>query len=205
MTTKKIDRRSFLSITALSGGGVAFGLLNRDALAQGPPPAGRGGAPGGGRGAAGGGGFGGPAAPPKVENYIKIAADGTVTIMAKNPEVGQGVRTMLPMLIADELDVDWKEVKIEQTDVDGSKYAGQIAGGSTATPQNWVPMRQVGAAARLMLKRAAAQTWNVPEYELTTRSGRVYDRDSKRSLGYGELAAKAATLPPPPPKRSLPR
>ncbi len=196
MTTKKIDRRSFLRVTALSGGGVAFGLLSANALAQ--QPAGRGGAPpGGGRGGAGGGGFGGPAAPPKVENYIKIAADGTVTIMAKNPEVGQGIRTMLPMLIADELDVDWKDVKIEQTDVDASKYAGQIAGGSTATPQNWLPMRQVGAAARLMLKRAAAQTWNVPEYELTTRSGRVYDRDSKRSLGYGELAAKAATLTPP--------
>jgi isoquinoline 1-oxidoreductase subunit beta len=193
MTTKKIDRRSFLHVAALSGGGVAFGLISKDALAQGPPPAGRGGAPGPG----GPGGGRGPAPLPKVENYIKIAADGTVTIMAKNPEVGQGVRTMLPMLIADELDVDWKDVKIEQTDVDAAKYQGQIAGGSTATPQNWLPMRQVGAAARLMLKKAASQTWNVPEYELTTRSGKVYDRDSKRSLSYGELAAKAATLPAP--------
>jgi len=193
MTTKKIDRRSFLHVAALSGGGVAFGLISKDVLAQGPPPAGRGGAPGPG----GPGGGRGPAPLPKVENYIKIAADGTVTIMAKNPEVGQGIRTMLPMLIADELDVDWKDVKIEQTDVDAAKYQGQIAGGSTATPQNWLPMRQVGAAGRLMLKRAAAQMWNVPEYELTTRSGRVYDRDSKRSLSYGELAAKAATLPPP--------
>src|ERR1700691_1423084 len=123
MTTKKIDRRSFLHVSALTGGGVVFGLLNKDALAQGPPPAGRGGAPAAGRGGAGGGGFGGPAALPKVENYIKIAADGTVTIMAKNPEVGQGIRTMLPMLIAEELDVDWKDVKIEQTDLDASKYA----------------------------------------------------------------------------------
>jgi isoquinoline 1-oxidoreductase subunit beta len=197
MTIKKIDRRSFLSITALSGGGVAFGLLSKDALAQAPggaPPAGgRGGAPGGGRG-----GPGGAPQLPKVENYIKIAADGTVTIMAKNPEVGQGVRTMLPMLIADELDVDWKDVKIEQTDFDSSKYAGQSAGGSTATPNNWLPMRQVGAMARMMLVTAAAQTWNVPESELTTGSGKVYHKASNRSIGYGALAAKAATLTPPP-------
>jgi isoquinoline 1-oxidoreductase beta subunit len=193
MTTKKLDRRSFLRVTALSGGGVAFGLLSRDTLAQAPGGA----PPAGGRGGAGGGGFGGPAALPKVENYIKIAADGTVTIMAKNPEVGQGVRTMLPMLIAEELDVDWKDVKIEQTDVDASKYAGQIAGGSTATPQNWLPMRQVGAMARMMLVTAAAQTWNVPESELTTGSGKVYHKASNRSIGYGQLAAKAATLTPP--------
>ncbi len=133
MTKKKtIDRRSFLRVTALAGGGVAFGLISKDALAQ----QGRGGRGGGGRGGAGGGGFGGPAAPPKVENYIKIAADGTVTIMAKNPEVGQGVRTMLPMLIADELDVDWKDVKIEQTDVD-------VPGGT-----KW-PARSPAAAPRL--------------------------------------------------------
>ena len=93
MTTKKtLDRRSFLRVTALAGGGVAFGLISKDAFAQGR---------GGGRGGAGGGGFGGPAAPPKVENYIKILPDGKFTIMAKNPEVGQGVRTMLPMLIAE--------------------------------------------------------------------------------------------------------
>ena len=196
MTTKKtIDRRSFLRVTALAGGGVAFGLISKDALAQ---QGGRGGAGGGGgRGGAGGGGFGGPAAPPKVENYIKIAADGTVTIMAKNPEVGQGVRTMLPMLIAEELDVDWKDVKIEQTDVDGAKYAGQIAGGSTATPQNWVPMRQVGASARMMLVKAAAAQWNVPEASLTTASGKVWDKANNRSLGYGQLVSKLATMTPP--------
>ena len=99
------------------------------------------------------------------------------------------------MLIAEELDVDWKDVKIEQTDVDAAKYNGQIAGGSTATPQNWVPMRQVGAAARMPCwSAAAAQTWNVPEAELTTGSGKVYDKASNRSIGYGQLAAKVATL-----------
>ena len=195
MTTKKIDRRSFLHVTALTGGGVMFGLLGKDALAQ--APAGAPAPAAGGRGAAGGGGFGGPAALPKVENYIKIAPDNSITIMAKNPEVGQGIRTTLPMLIAEELDVDWKDVKIEQTDVDASKYAGQIAGGSTATPQNWVPMRQVGASARMMLITAAAQTWNVPEGGLTTGSGKVYDKANNRSATYGSLAAKAATLTPP--------
>jgi len=197
MKKKSLDRRSFLRVTALAGGGVAFGLVN-NVLAQGPPPAGRGGGapPAGGRGG-GGGGFGAPAAPPKVENYIQVAADGTVTIMAKNPEVGQGIRTMLPMLIADELDVDWKDVKIVQTDVDAVKYNGQIAGGSTATPQNWVPMRQVGAIARSMFKTAAAQQWNVMEAECTTGSGKVYHKASNRSIGYGALASKVATMPQP--------
>src|SRR5580693_2146835 len=194
-TNKKFDRRSFLRVTALAGGGVAFGLISKDALAQapagpgGPPPAGRGGAPGG-------GGRGG-AALPKVENYIKITPDGTVTIMAKNPEVGQGIKTMLPMLIAEELDVDWKDVKIEQTDFNDRVYAGQIAGGSTATPTNWTPMRQVGAGARAMLIAAAADTWKVPASSLTTASGKVWDKANNKSIGYGELAAKAAGMPVP--------
>ncbi len=77
-----------------------------------------------------------PRAPPVPHTYIKIAADGTVTIMAKNPEVGQGIRTMLPMLIAEELDVDWKYVKIEQTDFDDKKYASRSRAAALATPIN---------------------------------------------------------------------
>jgi isoquinoline 1-oxidoreductase subunit beta len=174
----RIDRRSFLKVSAAGAGGVLIGLyLQPKAAAQG-----RGGP---------------PVPPPDPHNYIKIAADGTVTIVAKNPEVGQGIKTMLPMLIADELDADWKSVKIEQADFDDTKYAGQIAGGSTATPTNWLPMRQAGAAGRAMLITAAAQTWSVPESECTTASGRVYHKASNRSLGYGELAAKMAALPMP--------
>ena len=174
--TQAIERRFFLKISALAGGGVLLGLATEPALrAQG-----RGGP---------------PAAPPDPHNYIRVAADGAVTIVAKNPEVGQGVKTMLPMLIAEELDVDWKSVKIEQADFDDTRYAGQSAGGSTATPNNWTPMRQVGAAGRALFITAAAQTWNVPEAECTTASGRVHYQD--RSLAYGELASKVAALPAP--------
>jgi isoquinoline 1-oxidoreductase subunit beta len=175
---KNIDRRSFLKVSAVGAGGALISLyLEPQASAQG-----RGGP---------------PAPPPDPHTYIKIAADGTVTIVAKNPEVGQGIKTMLPMLIAEELDVDWKSVKIEQADFDDKKYAGQIAGGSTATPTNYTPMRQAGAAGRAMLITAAAQTWGVPESECTTASGRVSHKASNRSLGYGELASKMVALPMP--------
>lgn len=174
MKTMRIDRRSFLKVSALGGGGALLALHTKPALAQ----------------------FG-PGAPPEVVNYIKIGSDGVVTIMAKNPDLGQGVKTMLPMLIAEELDADWKHVKIEQTDFNDKKYAGQFAGGSTATPMNWVPMRQVGAAGRAMLIAAAAETWNVPASEISTDSGKVLHKSSGRSAGYGELASKMASMTPP--------
>ncbi len=178
MTKTNLNRRSFLQVTALAGGGVLFGLLPKaatTALAQGA------------RGAQ---------AALQPSSFISIAANGIVTITAKNPETGQSSRNMLPMLVAEELDVDWKDVKIATADLD-AKYGGQFSGGSTATPNNWEPMRQVGGAARQMLIAAAANTWGVAESECSTASGRVFHRASNRSLGYGELASKAATMPVP--------
>ncbi|MGA3293798.1 MAG: molybdopterin cofactor-binding domain-containing protein [Candidatus Acidiferrales bacterium] len=176
----QMNRRSFLRATAIAGGGMLLAYYVEPidkVLAQFGPPV-----------------------TLLPTSFIRIAPDGIVTIIAKNPEIGQGVKAMLPMLIAEELDVDWKDVRIEQGDLDPAKYGLQIAGGSTATPMNWDPLRQVGAGGRQMLIAAAAQTWGVPEAECTTTPGRVNHEASKRSAGYGELAAKAATLTPPDPK-----
>ena len=141
MTTALLDRRSFLRVSALAGGGmiVAFQLDPADVFAQGPP--------------GGGATF-------QANAFVKIMPDGKVTIIGKNPEIGQGIKTTLPMIIADELDVDWKDVTVEQGDLD-AKYGSQSAGGSTAIPGNWMPMRQIGAGARQMLVAAAAAQWGV--------------------------------------------
>jgi isoquinoline 1-oxidoreductase beta subunit len=172
--TQSPTRRDFLRVSALAGGGMII-AANVDALGA------------------------------LIQNgadftpnaFIKITPDNVVTIIAKNPEVGQGVKTSMPMLIAEELDVAWKDVRLVQADLDPAKYGPQNAGGSTGTPTNWEPLRRAGAAGRQMLVAAAAQTWNVPASELTTSAGRVMHAASNRSATYGELATKAAALTPP--------
>jgi isoquinoline 1-oxidoreductase subunit beta len=182
--TKAIDRRAFLRVSSLAGGGILLGLYAAPAGAEALHAL----------GGAAGGAAPGDFAP---NAFIRITPAGAVTIVAKNPEAGQGMKTALPMLIAEELEVDWKDVTVEQGHGDAARYGRQFLGGSGATPSNWVEMRQVGAAARQMLIAAAAQTWGVPEAECTAGSGRVHHRASGRSLGYGQLVARAATLPAP--------
>jgi isoquinoline 1-oxidoreductase beta subunit len=133
-------------------------------------------------------------APGELSAFITIAPDNSVTLTAKNPEIGQGVKTMLPMLIAEELDVDWRQVKVHQADFDPKAFKGQYAGGSMATPENYTPMRQIGALARAMLLKAAAAQWNVPVAELSTESGVVHHNKSGRSARYGELVGAAAAI-----------
>ena len=132
-----------------------------------------------------------------MNNFVAISPDGTIRIMNKNPEIGQGIKTMLPMLIAEELDADWSKVTIEQGDADQKRYGQQIAGGSFATPQHWVPQRQVGRAARQMLMQAAAARLSVPIGELTTEPSMVVHAASNKKIPYGDLVADAAKLTPP--------
>ena len=176
-----MNRRAFLRATALAGGGMmlAIYLDPADVLGQ-----------EGSRAPAGGANY-------KPWAFLKIDADGTVTILSKNPEGGQGAKMHLPMIIADELDVDWKDVRVENAPLDEQSFGIQRTGGSTATPINWDPLRQCGAAARQMLVAAAAQTWSLQPSECTTASGRVRHAASNQSLAYGELAAQAAALPVP--------
>jgi isoquinoline 1-oxidoreductase beta subunit len=174
-----LNRRSFLRVTAIAGGGMVvaayFDPIAR-VLAQGQQ------------------------APPVTfvpSAFVMVTPDNVVTIIAKNPEIGQGVKTSLPMLIAEELEVDWEKVRIEQADLDQTKYGQQNAGGSTATPNNYDPLRRVGASVRQMFVAAAAQSWGVPVAECHAASGSVHHKATGRSSTYGQLAATAATLTPP--------
>jgi isoquinoline 1-oxidoreductase subunit beta len=174
-----LSRRTFIKVTGLAGGGLVLAMSigpgTRTALAQTKTPA----------------------AEATLNPYVQIRPDNTIVLYAKNPEVGQGVKTSLPMIVAEELDADWSKVEVRQAVIDAKLYGPQVAGGSTSTPTNWDPLRKAGATARAMLVAAAAKTWNVPASELTTENNVVRHAKSNRSATYGELAEVAATLPVP--------
>ncbi len=181
MSTLTMDRRSFLRLSGLTGTGLflSFSLKNGTevfaASAQAPT------------------GF-------TPNAFIRIAPDGSVSIYSHKPEVGQGIRTALPMVLAEELEVDWKQVTVIPGDLDPAYSIlgmNQSAGGSNSTPTSYDPMRRMGAMGRMMLVAAAAKNWNVSASECVAEAGVVHHKASGRKAGYGELVAVAATLPAP--------
>ena len=132
--------------------------------------------------------------------FIRIAPDNTITIYSKAPEIGQGIKTSLGVIIADELDADWNHVVMEQAEINSKLYGYQGSGGSTSIPRAWDQLRQAGASAKAMLIAAAAQAWAVDPSEITARDSTLTHAASGKSATYGSLAAAAATMPVPDPK-----
>ena len=176
--TISINRRSFLKTSALAGGGlmISFSWLNSFAAEKKLDT---------------------PEAIAELNGFLKIAENGTVTIMSPNPEGGQNVKTSMPMIVAEELDVDWKNVIVEQARLNTKLYSRQFIGGSLAIRTSWKILRTAGATARQMLREAAANAWGVPVEEITTNEGVLYHTKSGKSAGYGKLASAAAQIPVP--------
>lgn len=130
----------------------------------------------------------------ELNGYLKVGDNGVVTIMSPNPEIGQNVKTSMPMIVAEELDVDWKNVIVEQAPLNTDIFVRQLAGGSQSIRQGWKGLRMAGATARHMLREAAATTWNVPASEITTEAGMLHHKTSGKSAGFGEMASAAAKL-----------
>ncbi len=172
-----INRRSFLKASALAGGGF---MLSFSWLAGCKPAVEE------------------ALALPKewfeLNGYLKIGENGLVTIMSPNPEIGQNVKTSMPMLVAEELDVDWKNVIVEQAPLNTTVFTRQLAGGSQSISQGWKSLRMAGATARKMLREAAAKTWQVPVDEITTEASMLYHKASSKSATYGEMASAAAKI-----------
>jgi len=131
------------------------------------------------------------------QTFVSIAADGTVTIVAHRVEMGTGVRTSLPMVVADEMEARWDRVKVVQAEANETRYGNQNVDGSRSIRHFYMPMRRVGAAARHMLESAAAARWSVPRSEVKAVQHEVIHERTGRRLGFGELAAQAAALPVP--------
>lgn len=128
-----------------------------------------------------------------LNGFLKIGENGVVTIMSPNPEIGQNVKTSMPMIVAEELDADWERVIVEQAPLDTKNFKRQLAGGSQSIRSSWKTLRETGAKARHMLLSAASEKLKVPMNELTTEKGKIYHKKSDRVVDYGEVATAAAT------------
>lgn len=174
--TRKQTRREFIKIISVSGGGLilaAYVPFNNLFARSGDDP---------------------KIFSPSV--YLKIDSNGVVTIIVHRSEMGQGVKTALPMLIAEELEVNWEKIVIEQADAD-SKYGSQSTGGSTSVRRNWEPLRIAGATAREMLILAAANKWNTDKSDCYAENGFVINKKTNQKFSYGELVEDASKLPVP--------
>jgi isoquinoline 1-oxidoreductase subunit beta len=189
-----VSRREFLLVGSAAGGFML--ALTSDSMLQAQvPPAGA--APGGLAGTGNTPGVPNAGATLAWDAFISIAPTGAIRIYSARPDVGQGIKTSSAMIVAEEMDADWSRVTVEQSPVDFSIYGSQNVGGSRSTPNSWDPLRKVGATARALLVSAAARTWGAAESDCTTDKSVVTHWPSRRTLGYGELAAKASTLPVP--------
>lgn len=179
MTTVKttFGRRSFIKSSALAGGGLMIGFSwfagckpsSKEMLQM-------------------------PKDWYNFNGYLKIGENGVVTILSPNPEIGQNVKTSMPMIVAEELDIDWKNVIVEQADLNTKLYSWQIAGGSRSISSSWQSLRMAGATAKHMLKQAAAGVLQVSADELTTENGIIHHKKSGKSIGYGEVASAASKI-----------
>ena len=174
------NRRSFLKCSALAGGGMVLGFSWLASCKPTPEQV-----------------LNMPKEWFTINGYLKIGENGMVTIMSPNPEIGQNVKTSMPMIVAEELDIDWDNVLVEQAPLNTAIFTRQLAGGSQSIRQGWQSLRMAGATARQMLKEAAAQAWQVPVDEITTDKGVLTHKNSGKSAGYGEMASAAAKIPVP--------
>ena len=178
-TTHSFSRRGFIKVASGAAGGLVLGLSmgapgEAQAQSAGPPPR--------------------PFAPGA---FVRIAPDGKITLISKNPEIGQGIKTGFGVILAEELDAKWSDVTVEQAEVNRAVYGSQMAGGSMSIPRAWDELRYAGAGARAMLVAAAAKQWGVPASDLTTSDSTVIHAASGRTASYGSLATAAAALPVP--------
>jgi len=177
----QFDRRSFLKVSTVTGGGIVLGFslitsCKQDAVVKQLIPE-----------------IEMPDSWTEMSGYIKIGENGVVTIMSPNPEIGQNVKTSMPMIIAEELDVDWNNVVVEQAPLDSEKYQRQVAGGSQSIRHGWDMLRQAGATTKAMLVAAAAQQWDVDPGTCSVSNGTITNSKGE-TLGYGDVATAAAGM-----------